>query len=426
MLAGILLLTALGAAESRWWAAQPWHAARLDFDSVEALEGAYPLAFRRLPRNIVPEDGRILDAMSAREDTRAIVDAFGGWDVESLIVMDAAPEVFAPVLASGRLPELGKPEVLAGVLARSDSFELDGTAFRVVGRLKRSAVGLAFAYVLPADKAWTALIGPGTDARHGQFVPTPPEADGEHGPSHAHNGIPLTHPFFTWACIAAMMLIAVCGALAQVRFLVALGPRLPRPFRPLTKAMRGYPRLLFAFHAFFLGVFFLSMIGGIQSPVWNARMASFIAHEFTEGGLSHIGDAFGTGNPLRFAASIFLNNFGLQTFVMTYLVSIPPVALGVVKTSASFLMVGFGMAPLWVGTAQGYAYHSVTMTLEFEPYILSCFAVTLWPVYLARAVRAGFGEVRTGAKVFLSGILWSAVLLAIAALYEAVTIMLFN
>jgi hypothetical protein len=66
------------------------------------------------------------------------------------------------------------------------------------------------------------------------------------------------------------------------------------------------------------------------------------------------------------------------------------------------------------------------MALELEAYILASFVVLVWPLRLWRAVTGGaFGrEVFTGLRILLGGAIVTGVMLAAAALYEAVTLIM--
>ena len=84
------------------------------------------------------------------------------------------------------------------------------------------------------------------------------------------------------------------------------------------------------------------------------------------------------------------------------------------------------MTPAWTGMASMYVYHSITMTLELEAYVVASFVVCVWPIRLVSGMFKGtfFDELRAAWRVVLGGILLTAAMLAIAALYEATTLVL--
>jgi len=117
----------------------------------------------------------------------------------------------------------------------------------------------------------------------------------------------------------------------------------------------------------------------------------------------------------------------VQTLVMTMLISMCGIPVGVLKTLGSFLLAGLALSPIWVDGASGYVFHSVTMAMEFEGYIIACFAMLVWTVRVCRALTVPGGRLRElagGVRVIFAAALASGVVLAVAALYEAATLIL--
>jgi hypothetical protein len=90
----------------------------------------------------------------------------------------------------------------------------------------------------------------------------------------------------------------------------------------------------------------------------------------------------------------------------------------------SFLLIGGAMAPAWSGSAAMLMLHSITMVLELEAYILACFAITAWPLTLLAGIwsRQFLDSLKRGVLMLLSAMVVTGVLLAVAALYEALTL----
>jgi len=82
------------------------------------------------------------------------------------------------------------------------------------------------------------------------------------------------------------------------------------------------------------------------------------------------------------------------------------------------------MSPLWVGTAAVLILHCLTMVVELEAYIIACFFVLLWSALLLRGIRKRqvSAAIRKGSWLLFNAALLTAVILAAAALYEAVTL----
>ena len=163
-------------------------------------------------------------------------------------------------------------------------------------------------------------------------------------------------------------------------------------------------------HIFVYGSLFGAMLLGIQEPLLHIVLQEFVAAAFTEGDLAYIGAAYESGNVLLAAAATFANNYLLQTIALTLLASFGVPMFGLFKTAASVVLVGLAMPPLWTGMAGGFTFHSVTMVLEFEAYIFACIAVWL---YWAPAVRAVYKRGPLWILSFLSAAAFSLALLGI-------------
>jgi hypothetical protein len=177
-------------------------------------------------------------------------------------------------------------------------------------------------------------------------------------------------------------------------------------------------------HLFMFGWFFTMLVAGMLNPLGNMRLMNLIRNAFQEGGLEYVGRAFESGNVLLAAAAIFANNYLVQTLALTLAVSLIVPFAGLIKTLASFTLAGFGMAPIWSNLLPVLPAHSITIAVELEAYVVACFAVVLWPVYVVRAVwRSNIREVLHGLSIVGGAAVVTGVILGVAALYEAVTLM---
>jgi hypothetical protein len=73
-----------------------------------------------------------------------------------------------------------------------------------------------------------------------------------------------------------------------------------------------------------------------------------------------------------------------------------------------------------------FTFHSITMVLELEAYVIASFAISVLPIRVLRGLIAGnvVEEYRHGMSVVGSGTVLVGAMLALAALYEAATIIL--
>lgn len=451
ILGGMALMLAVAALEARWLRGEPLGSALILVDPPASAPADAPAArIRRVPAEAYAPNA-LVDALR----TAPMGDDGMDWDAvlaqtEPVIALPLPLEEFAPLLASGRLPAPGAPEVLAGHHSLLEAFELDGTAFAVVGRLRPGVAIGHFAYLLPEHPALAAhfhetgaLLVDGRAALSA-IIDAEEEGDTAFDPAAADLiGLRFpTLPGYAWATWLGLILMALGGLRATLLYF-ARGAAGRGPFGPLYREALARPGLFFGVHAFLYGVLFMAMVQGLGQPAALHQLGRVVEAMFQQGGLSYIGDAYASGNILWAAVTTWWNNYAVQTLGLTFFtpvamwwmgmlptpVLIPvlwPLPLGVLKTAASFGLVGFAMAPANAHTASGYWFHGVTMILELEAYIIACFVVVAWPLVLAGALLRGEGMrgLRNAAALLGAGIGFTAVLLAVAGLYEAATLIL--
>jgi hypothetical protein len=450
-LLGILLLTAIALLEENWLKDLPWRQALFTPEITLKDDDAITIHVRNVPKENFPPTSEFIELLRADKQGQQLIDSSGIEKTEFIVAADIPVETFQPLLYSGRLPTPGTPELLAGPLARLDAFILDDTQFEVVGKIHPGVSGFAFAYLLPNDPALKNLFSPEASATQGTLHPegltklpelldTLPESEEEESTSPIIvGGRALTAPGFAWGTWLGLIITMAGGAYAQfqcIKLLAARGSTPTQPpntksaerrlLQPLFQAIAQRPRLLLGTHIALLGTFFGVMAFGITEPHLSRLLTNYIAAAFAQGQLSYIGDAYASENILRAATATFTQNYLINTLGLTFGISIIPLALGALKTAASFALVGLGMAPLWTGTAAGYTYHSITMILELEPYVIASFVVILWPIYLLKGYLDNnlLHQAKEGARIFTGGIILTAMMLAVAALYEATTLIL--
>lgn len=454
LILGLLVLITAAIVEIVRWNAAPWGSTLVNIDAAEAPEGSFKTRVRSLPLDQVPgveEEILVLEAMSDLEND--LVTALNIRRTEVIIAVEDYSD-WGALLCAGRVPAPGTNEVLAGGLARVDSFMLDDETFNVVGTLCPEVGGLQFAFLLPYDPDDPGTVfSVANGAKEGWIYPAGlnemsdvlsiiagdndlddddvfEKAAGElqrasMGGSDVHLAGALNSSFVKWSVLAALVIMATGGSWFHIRLFRRLARRSKWPTRALFRAMDETPRLWISLHVILFGVFALAMAWGLIQPLQNLRVMGMLAGMFSDGDLQYIGDAYKSGNVFKAAAATFVNNYWYQTLLFTLLVSFIPFAPGAFKTAASFGLVGFAMAPNPIGSASGYTYHSITMVLELEAYIVASFCAVFWVRQCWRALRHGDGqELKKGVSVMLGGALVTAVMLAIAGFYEATTLIL--
>ena len=157
-------------------------------------------------------------------------------------------------------------------------------------------------------------------------------------------------------------------------------------------------------------------------------MMDFVRGMFSDGDLAYIGEAYLSGDIIAAANATWMNNYVVQTLGMTLLPSIIPLALGMFKTLASLAVVGFAMAPAWMGMSATLIFHSGTMVLELEPYIIAAYVSALWPVWFIKGLRDGnlWSRTRQWLGLAIAIALLAGVVLYAAGLYEGATLIMFG
>lgn len=429
--AGIFVISFVASHEARQLAERPWVDGVLVPDSPLPggdAEGLIPARVRRLP-------GKMLDnafASQLRESPggEELFEKLGLDKGAFIVYLEASPATLGPVLSSGRLPRPGEREALAGDMASPGPFDMDGTGFRVVGRLHRSVSGLGYAYVILESEETKPLFSAESAATKGWFDPrgiermTNGDALYEDEDMELFAGVARGDSLKTAGAILGLMLVAIGGAVFQVRVLCWLGSHGRVPLRAILREMGERSLLLWGIHLLLYGAFFFSMLVALHYPLVNYHLTTFVSGEFATGSLSQIGEAYASGNILSAALETLKHNFLKATLCFTIAPSIIIPGAGLAKNLLTFAVVGFVMCPMWTGSAEVMAYHSITMTLEMEAYVIASFAVIAYVLRLLRGIvdEEFHPQFTAAVRVMAGGAALAGILLTFAALYEAATV----
>lgn len=448
-LVGIFSLFLAGSVDLVYYESSPWNlsAIYLEHETLPPGVTSYPVAVRPLsPRLWGEEDIKDSLLRVASEDTDKISSRW-----ELLIAADLKPEELQPLLYSGRLPLPGTSEVLAGDLATEKDFTIDSVTFTVVGQLHPAISGFICSYLLPDLTNFPEIFSEDNNAVfHGVLLPEKaldfPDApkgkvrhpirkqyvDGEliddvDGPYvelfAMLGGIMRTLDSIAWWSFGGMLLCAFSGCLFFIFLFRQMHLRQYRLFSPVYGAMHDYLKFFVFMHFFMYLAFFATMHTAMHFPEITFHMKRYIMDTFSQGGLEFIGSAYDSGNVLQATWATFYNNYIDQTLFRTFVWSLV-LPVGVLKSLASFILVGGVMAPIWIGTPLLQVFHSVTMIVELEAYIIACFVVLLWPYFLIQGIsKKAFGQaLKKGLLILINGALLTGVILLLAAFYEAVTL----
>ncbi len=362
---------------------------------------------------------------------------------QKILFIDFDEDDWTSLLAEGAIPTPGSREALAGVLCEADEIVVRGETYRVTGRMRRDAAGLSMVYAIPYDATVTDPLLDTVFAKEGFYdrdsrQRTPkPEAERTEGiePLFVHNAVPMP-PGLPFAELAGLALALYGAAVLQWRLVVGLH-RVTGAFNGVVTAAREHPRMFRFVLSLNYSAFLYVMLAGILAPRANFAASQWVFETFSEGALKELGQAYIDGNIPLAAWETFQNNFIVQTVLMSTLPSLVIPMFGVAKTLLSLTVVGFAMAPVWSGGASAMTFHWVTIAIELQAYILVSFGICVYTHQIWRVLVNHFrGEVeeeeeeeatklhgfRFGFEALASATMYACLALAIAAIYEAVTL----
>jgi hypothetical protein len=347
------------------------------------------------------------------------------------------------LLSWGRLPQAGVNEVLAGDQAsHHDAIDIDGRSFPVVGGLQRDAALFARSYLLPRDQVHSSAIGEGGDAVRSAFL-IPLRLDqlgkkhiheqlAEHFPPNRFDTIAASlrtgrGPFFAYLLGQALLCFGGSGGLIGLYAAAARRVRWPVLHDPLSQLSINR-RLIWGVHLVYFGLYFLAAVVVYQVPDLQTTLLS-ATQEGIGGGsgpLSLAGKAYLSGNIALAALVTVVINFFLGSVAMLTLPSCVIPGSGVLVALVRPVLWGFLLAPSSSVLARTMLAHSGTLLLEGEGYILATFFGLLIPVYLFRSDPALglFARYRRGLVINLKGNVLVALVLLVAAVYEAFEVIL--
>lgn len=443
---GMVLLFLTAHWESKHLSKVPWSDGIVIWnkDDVKQLITAYPELLDSQRILVIPQaklssetiENRVVEWINRIElGTEPVVETM---HFPVFVWLDSIKE-FLPILATGRLPEPGAFEALAGDLTPNQTFHIGNTPFTVVGTIKKECAPFLGSYVIPYESFMQMKSE--TDFNLGVFFRNRKElllrlksTDKDTNDILTSNkewaGLTSRTPtLFAWTTLLGIFIICISMRNIMNRMYIRLAqpptPILGPLFLEILNRQKGFR----AVNNLFYTLFFVCMTLALFNPEAHRVIVYYINQVFSEGSLEYIGKAYLEGEIFKAGLATFHNNFWVQTFILTILISIPPFMLGAFKNLISFAFAGFAMAPIWSGSAIRMTFHTITMVLELEAYILAVFAVIMWTYYFWTAfISRGelLKRITHGLRILMAVTVASGCILAIAGWYEALTIILFS
>jgi hypothetical protein len=138
------------------------------------------------------------------------------------------------------------------------------------------------------------------------------------------------------------------------------------------------------------------------------------------------GQAYISKNILRAAVTTFAINFPFGSLACITLPSIIIPGSGVLVAGLRSVLWGFILAPTFSVLSMMMVPHSLTLLLEGHGYVIAAFFGVLVPVYLFRTAEGPSAGVRYCRALLMNvrGNLLVIIVLAVAAIYEAIEVIL--
>jgi hypothetical protein len=408
--------------------------------------GAIPARLRLLSSNSVAEFALFFTGDMAPDKA---LDVKGQLRIKLIEVPLSIAGIDAAQLQSGRLPEAGRSEILAGArIEPRDTLLVGVESLKVVGVLKPGLAIFADSFLIPAD----AITTDGANRLFSAEVPTvlhswlvrasaeelrdskvrkeleevfPPEKFA--WVSALDRLEPRTFYFYLFGL--AIFLLGGSGALIAFFRWLAGWVTSPILAGPLLE-MKARPRLVWSVHLIYFGLVIAGSLLIFEVPEVQLVLLGKVREALANNGnpLGIAGQAYRSGN-IPLAAAVTLGvNFVLGSLAYITLPSILIPGIGVFLASLRALLWGVLLAPVMQTLAFAMLPHSVTMLLEGEGYILATLFGLLIPIHIVRRSLGGnvFARFGRALSLNLKAQVWIALVLAVAAIYEATEVILMN
>jgi hypothetical protein len=361
-----------------------------------------------------------------------------------VLYSDMASDFTDQMLEWGRMPSPGAGEVVAGFSVTSkDNITVKDRTLKVVGQFKK-AVGLfGDSYLIEDNDTARELFNLDDEAvRQAHILRLPKEqlSDTQKGEqlkklfpkSEFTMYYPKirTEPGAYYLYMAGFSLLLLGGCLVFFKLYCLLAEKLGSKWllTPLA-AIRKYKHLFLALHLIYFGAVVLMMLVAYSLPELQFSLLSGIRSQVVDEGsgpLAVAGRAYMSKNILRAALTTFLINFPLGSLAVITLPSLILPGAGVLLLGIRAISWGVLLAPSYVNLSGMMLPHSLTLLIEGHAYVIAGFFGVLVLVYLFRKAEGPGIARRYGRALLLNlkGNLLVAIVLVIAAIYEAIEVIL--
>ena len=356
---------------------------------------------------------------------------------------DIAADFSEKELVWGRLPSPDADEVVAGYNASNrDNILLNGRSFKVVGQFNKTIRLFGDSYLICNNDIERELFDPNDSSvkqAHVLRLPRKQLTDLQtqkrlekvfpKSEFTLYSPIIWTQPAAFYVYIAGMLLLLFGGFLALYKLYCLLAEKLSNKWLgpPLAEIHR-YRYLFIALHVIYFGTVILLMLVAYQLPEFQFSLLAGVKAQVAGGSgpLGVAGKAYMSKNIPLAAVTTVVINFFIGSLAVITLPSLILPGVGILVLGFRSLLWGLLLAPSFVDFSGMMLPHSFTLLLEGEAYVVAGFFALLVPVYLFRKSE-GPGLVNRYGKALLMNIrgnILVAIILAIAAIYEAIEVIM--
>jgi hypothetical protein len=364
---------------------------------------------------------------------------------EKLLLCPALHLHFSPhMLATGRMPQPGANEILAGCETEfREWIQMGDQRLEIVGVLDRSVNVFAHSYLLaeeapaavffqpPDEHVWNAyVVGARPETLDDPSVCSellaafPEDRFGRE--TAPESRIRVTGSAFGLYTVGNMlMILGGVGLLWQLYKWLALRVRWGVLAGPL-EVMVAWPRTWWAIHIICFGSYFLGTLIAFAAPDFQSIVKEDFYRALLAGPVSAATVAAYQAQKILPAAALTLANNFLASLVSITISAFILLGVGLLAWPLMMVLIGIALAPTTTYFAFGMLPHSLVVLLEVEGYIIAAFFALMIPIYLFRKQEGPTVLRRYGRALLLNlkGNLIVFIILAVAAAYEAVEVIL--
>ena len=403
------------------------------------------LEYVKRPIRLLPISGRAQNFTDlARNFGSHIEKSYRATFQEKVILYsDITADFNDQMLELGRFPLPGADEVIAGYrTANKDTVTINGRAFKIAGQLKKNVRLFVDSYLICDDAVARELFNPDDEAVQNAYIFRLPKEQLTNPQTLQllKNAFPRSQfatytpliqlqPKQFYLYIGGMTLLWLGGCLVLFRVYRLLADKVNNKSLRLPLAEIGkYRRLFLTLHLVYFGAGILFMLAAYNMPELQACLSMGVKSQVVDGSgpLGVVGKAYMSKSIPLAALATFAINFFLGSLAYITIPSVIIPGVGILAAVLRASIWGLLLAPNFDTLTGPMLPHSFTLLLEGEGYILATFFGLLVLVYLFRKAEGPSVARRYGKALLMNvrGNLLVAIVLAVAAIYEAIEVIL--